>query len=73
MWRAVARRAAREALARSDAVAAREINTARAAASTLTCFRCVCGCASPAGAACERALCPMDTEGEECGGDEDGD
>jgi len=54
MWRAVARRAAREALARSDAVAAREINTARAAASTLTCFRCVCGCASPAGAACER-------------------
>ena len=55
MWRAVARRAAREALARSDAVAAREINTARAAASTLTCFRCVCGCASPAGAACERS------------------
>ena len=54
MWRAVARRAAREALARSDAVAAREINTARATASTLTCFRCVCGCASPAGAACER-------------------
>ena len=54
MWRAVARRAAREAFARSDAVAAREIDAARAAASTLTRFRCVCGCASPAGAACER-------------------
>mgnify|MGYP006086229951 FL=1 len=54
MWRAVARRAAREAFARSDGVAAREIDVARAT-SALTRgghgVRCVCGCASPTPAA----------------------